>query len=922
MSNWFSEPMENEVPFSEIEAKSGSFHKWNFEPVTMQEIGYEGVNDKLRDYTAERYEALDDEGKEKLVKEVLDIYRSVDLLPIQYYSEIGVMNEIEKCINYKAGFAGNTVSCVSGDTKFFNGKVWKRVDQYNPGDKVLQYNPVTKEGELVDPIKYIHKQDDEAFYEVKGSGDTMVVSENHDVVYADDETGELKKAKTKDLFREISDDEANVVQIPVCCVIKDSEYSVHETEDTLCSIANGVSLNKVSSDYLKLDENGSVFFDEKVFNLDYESRKTLLTLLRVGVDIYVNMRTEKLAKQVCMLWNMTYTVGMITTSESNEYFGCDCTENTYVLRNCDGYTGKGSSLDCIEYYRDSKEDYKVVTSDDEVSYGYSFLDKYCFEVPSHMLYLRRGDTCFVTGNCGAGVGTTLCNYLFPNLFDVPSKHDLDKKDAETLFKKFHNDAYLSRAIKFCFSYKNGCPTPTNVMGGLRLVGSAPTNFRPMNAKAVYERFCPEGGTVYDFCCVDDETEFFNGKGWKSLKDYVEGDRVLQYNEDGTANLVNPIEYIHYQSNSPFYEYNSDDISSCQTGNHDVVYLNDGKVCKVKQEDILNTTVNGIPTTCIYDGSLDLPEEVLYSTIMRVEDCEEDYPESFLGLSLKCKKLFMEYLLSMSNDVIKEVSDCYIYSHKKENVYIVNSIAATSGYKTSMFREEDLTIYKKDVSSCYDGGNYAEVNKRDKYCFVVPSHMLVLRRKGRVYITGNCGFGGRLLGCLSSKKNFRYVGTDPCVETMYHLHELGDYIEMVTGRDDSYELHCCGSEDFRGPAESVDFAFSSPPYFDLEVYSMDETQCFNKFPELDQWLEGYVRATIKNIKHMLRRGCVYAVNIADFTVGGGNTVAYVDEWIRISTEEGMPLYDTVYLGVTARAGSAQQAAGELKKENILIFKKPL
>ena len=198
-------------------------------------------------------------------------------------------------------------------------------------------------------------------------------------------------------------------------------------------------------------------------------------------------------------------------------------------------------------------------------------------------------------------------------------------------------------------------------------------------------------------------------------------------------------------------------------------------------------------------------------------------------------------------------------------------------------------------------------------------MLILRRKGKIFVTGNCGFGGRLLGCLSSKKNFRYVGTDPCTETMYHLHELGDYIEMVTGREDSYELHCCGSEDFRGPAESVDFAFSSPPYFDLEVYSDEETQCFNKFPELEDWLEGYVRATIKNIHHMLKRGAVYAVNIADFTVGGSKEVAYVDEWIRISTEEGMPLYDTVYLGVTARAGSAQQAAGEL---NILIFKKPL
>lgn len=290
-----------------------------------------------------------------------------------------------------------------------------------------------------------------------------------------------------------------------------------------------------------------------------------------------------------------------------------------------------------------------------------------------------------TVSCGAGIGTTLCNYLFPNIFDTPSAHDLEKKNARSLYEKFHNDEYLRRAIKFCFSYKDGCPVPTNVMGGLRLVGSAPTNFRPMNAKAVYERFCPKGGVIYDFCC---------------------------------------------------------------------------------------------------------------------------------------------------------------------------------------------------------------------------------------------GFGGRMLGALSSKNNYRYVGTDPCTETFYHLNQLGEWIESVTGREDSYELHCCGSEDFRGPANSVDFAFSSPPYFNLEVYSDEETQCYNKFPELEQWLEGYVRQTIKNIYHMLKPGALYAVNIADFKVGSGREVAYVDEWKRISEEEGMPLFDTVYLGVTARAGSAEQAAGELKKENIMLFKKSM
>lgn len=698
MSNWFSEPMENEVPYSEIEAKSGSFHKWNFEPVTMQEIGYEGVNDKLREYTAERYEALDEEGKEKLVKEVLDIYRSVNLLPIQYYSEIGVMNEIEKCINYKAGFTGNTVSCVSGDTEYFNGENWVRIDSYKDGDMVLQFNP-DGTAELVDPIKYIHTKNNDKFYVVGGNGCSMVLTGNHDVVFVDDSTNELTKLSVDEIIRSMRGDLA-VLKVPVCCEMKDNGYSLDVQTNMIAWIINGIITgNESDCEFIQRLPNGTICFTDKIFRLNRSSRKQMLSMLGIDRCYSMDMFSEELAKQVATLYNMTY-FGNIkeVTYPANHAMPYNAfhesiigDDNMYERRvvtsgrdEIVGMDDPGFIRSCCRLYDFNNGRYRVLNGE-EKGYDFSFTDKYCFEVPSHMLVLRRKGYTFVTGNCGAGVGTTLCNYLFPNLFDVPSKHDLDKKDAETLFKKFHNDAYLSRAIKFCFSYKNGCPTPTNVMGGLRLVGSAPTNFRPMNAKAVYERFCPEGGTVYDFCC---------------------------------------------------------------------------------------------------------------------------------------------------------------------------------------------------------------------------------------------GFGGRLLGCLSSKKNFRYVGTDPCVETMYHLHELGDYIEMVTGRDDSYELHCCGSEDFRGPDESVDFAFSSPPYFDLEVYSTDETQCFNKFPELDQWLEGYVRATIKNIKYMLRRGCVYAVNIADFTVGGGNTVAYVDEWIRISTEEGMPLYDTVYLGVTARAGSAQQAAGELKKENILIFKKPL
>lgn len=528
-----------------------------------------------------------------------------------------------------------------------------------------------------------------------------------------------------------------------------------------------------------------------------------------------------------------------------------------------------------------------------------------------------------TVSCGAGVGTGLCRWLFPNIFDTPSAHDLNKKDAETQYKKFLNDEYLGRAIRFCFSYKGGCPVPTAVEGGLRLVGSAPSNFRPMNAKAVYERFCPKGGVIYDYCCVDEETEYFNGYEWKSISQYEDGDMVLQYNEDGTAELVKPLEYIHYESDDVFYEYEDPSISVCQTGNHDVVHIKDGKLLKEKQYELLKKNIF-VPVTCLLDGDVTISRKKLKDIIWEVENALYGvYPKEFYRLSLQSKRDFADLI----KEYVEGDDGGFFYGNTMyQNYSIISFIIHTSGWGTVSECGDGMAIWEGSKTANIDCEsyeyNYEEVYKKDKYCFVVPSHMLVLKRRGNIYITGNCGFGGRMLGALSSKNNYKYVGTDPCTETFYHLNQLGELIESVTGREDSYELHCCGSEDFVGPKNSIDFAFSSPPYFDLEVYSDEETQCYNKFPVLEDWLEGYVRATIRNIKTMLKPGCVYAVNIADFNIKGGSTVAYVDEWIRISKEEGLPLYDNVYLGVTARAGTKLQDSHELKKENILIFKKPL
>jgi hypothetical protein len=179
-----------------------------------------------------------------------------------------------------------------------------------------------------------------------------------------------------------------------------------------------------------------------------------------------------------------------------------------------------------------------------------------------------------------------------------------------------------------------------------------------------------------------------------------------------------------------------------------------------------------------------------------------------------------------------------------------------------------------------------------------------------------GFGGRMLGALSSKKNFTYVGTDPNTQTYEQLHELGKIIESVTGRTGSYDIHCKGAEEFDYPAESVDFAFSSPPYFSLERYSDEETQSYNKFDEVDTWLEGFVRPTVKNIYRVLKPNRYYAVNIADFKIGS-KTVSFVDDWLRISEEEGFTYVKNIPMKLQTRTGN--RGKGD-KLEGVFLFEK--
>jgi len=50
---------------------------------------------------------------------------------------------------------------------------------------------------------------------------------------------------------------------------------------------------------------------------------------------------------------------------------------------------------------------------------------------------------------------------------------------------------------------------------------------------------------------------------------------------------------------------------------------------------------------------------------------------------------------------------------------------------------------------------------------------------------SAGYGGRMLGALSSKNNYKYIAVEPNSDTYYNLLQLGSLIENVTNRKKTF-----------------------------------------------------------------------------------------------------------------------------------------
>lgn len=178
--------------------------------------------------------------------------------------------------------------------------------------------------------------------------------------------------------------------------------------------------------------------------------------------------------------------------------------------------------------------------------------------------------------------------------------------------------------------------------------------------------------------------------------------------------------------------------------------------------------------------------------------------------------------------------------------------------------------------------------------------------GEVVWDMSCGWGGRLIGFLTSNCK-TYIGTDPSGKTYEGLCKLNKDLNFY-GKN--VILHKLGSEDFIPDVESLDLCFTSPPYFDTEKYSDEDTQSYKKFPTPHTWVDGFLKKTMENCHIGLKKEGKLLLNIA-------NTPKHKDiesETIRVANEVGFTLERTIKLALSSIAGKG------IKYEPIFIFSK--
>jgi len=128
--------------------------------------------------------------------------------------------------------------------------------------------------------------------------------------------------------------------------------------------------------------------------------------------------------------------------------------------------------------------------------------------------------------------------------------------------------------------------------------------------------------------------------------------------------------------------------------------------------------------------------------------------------------------------------------------------------------------------------------------------LILSNLGGFRVLDPCaGWGGRLLGIVSARAD--YIAFEPNSETYDNLIELVEFLNIKNKvtliKDSALNMN-------NYDIGEVDLVLTSPPYFDLEVYSHEDTQSIHSISTYSEWVDKFLKPLIElSTGHLSKTG---------------------------------------------------------------------
>lgn len=165
-----------------------------------------------------------------------------------------------------------------------------------------------------------------------------------------------------------------------------------------------------------------------------------------------------------------------------------------------------------------------------------------------------------------------------------------------------------------------------------------------------------------------------------------------------------------------------------------------------------------------------------------------------------------------------------------------------------------------------------------------------------------GWGGRMLGSLAA--GAEYTGCEPDPNTARGLRGiLGDIGREMGARADILDMPA--EMGLLGIMGEFDMVLTSPPYFNLELYTSGDQSTTNR-PTWDAWVETWLKPVILSCLAKLRTGGTSCWSVKNFRTDKAYPLADVTK--KIHADAGWELIKTVTMRGSGRMGSGRIVEG--------------